>query len=231
MVSQMVTTPAGNPMDVTIALPGGSTFRRATATGLGTTTPLPPFTVTGTHGDWCPLRERRSPRSGSGLLPGVPVAIDGAAADVAIANPGEGARVTFAGVAGENLGLGISGVVLNPVSAATTNVAVYKPDASLLASVSCGTDGTRCAANLENLPVSGTYTIIVQPANGATGTQRVWISHDVGGTLVSGTPATVAIRGPARTPASALRLPRERCSPSRCGELPRAHRDRVSVSS
>jgi len=197
MVSQMVTTPAGNPMDVTIALPGGSTFRRATATGLGTTAPLPPFTVTGTHAvTVVPVAGTTQSAFRIGLLPGVPVAIDGAAADVAIANPGEGGRVTFAGVAGENLGLGISGVVLNPVSAATTTVAVYKPDASLLASVSCGTDGTRCAANLENLPVSGTYTIIVQPANGATGTQRVWISHDVGGTLVSGTPATVAISRP-----------------------------------
>jgi hypothetical protein len=100
------------------------------------------------------------------------------------------------GVAGENLGVGISGVVLNPSSAATTSVAVYKPDASLLASASCGIDGTRCASNLENLPVSGTYTIIVQPANGATGTQRLWLSHDVGGTLISGTPATVAISRP-----------------------------------
>ena len=196
-VSGIVTTPAGNSMEVTIALPDGSTFRRATVTGLGTTTALPPFAATGTHAvTLVPTLGTTQSAFRIGLLAGVAIAIDGAPADVAIANPGEGARVTFAGVAGENLGLGVSGVVLNPASAATTNVAVYKPDASLLSSVSCGTDGSRCAVNLENLPVSGTYTIIVQPANGATGTQRVWLSHDVGGTLVSGTPATVAISRP-----------------------------------
>jgi hypothetical protein len=147
-VSGIVTTPAGNSMEVTIALPDGSTFRRATVTGLGTTTALPPFAATGTHAvTLVPTLGTTQSAFRIGLLAGVAIAIDGVPADVAIANPGEGARVTFAGVAGENLGLGVSGVVLNPASAATTNVAVYKPDASLLASVSCGTDGSRCAAN------------------------------------------------------------------------------------
>ena len=49
MVSALVTLPAGNSLDWTIALPNGSTFRRGTAFGLGATAQLPPFTVTGTH--------------------------------------------------------------------------------------------------------------------------------------------------------------------------------------
>ena len=163
-----------------------------------------------------------------GLLGGVAIPVDGAAADVAIANPGEGARLTFAGVAGENLGLGVSGVALSPASVTTTNVSVYKPDASLLASVSCGTDGTQCATNLENLPVTGTYTIIVQPASGATGTQRLWLSHDVAGHARQRHSARASrSRVPARTRASPSRVRRERCSRCRCAPWRPIRRVRV----
>lgn len=200
MVSGLVTIPAGRTLDVTIALPSGSTFRRTNATGLGTTTPLPPFAVTGTHAvTVVPGAGTTQATFRIGLLGGVAVAIDGAAADVAITNPGEGARLTFAGVAGENLGLGTSGVVLSPASAATTNVAVYKPDGSLFASSNCGSAGTGCASNLQNLPVTGTYSIIVQPASGATGTARLWLSHDVSGALtVGGPPLLLSLDRPGR---------------------------------
>ena len=197
MVSGLVTVPANNSLDVTVALPNGSTFRRTSATGLGTTTLLPPFTTTGTH-TVVLMASTGTTQSAFkvGLLGGGAIPVDGAAADVAIANPGEGARLTFAGVAGENLGLGVTGVALSPSSVTTTNISVYKPDASLFASVSCATDGTGCATNLENLPVTGTYSIIVQPSSGATGTQRLWLSHDVTGSLAGGVPLGVALSRP-----------------------------------
>ena len=49
MVSGLAMMPAGNTLDINVALPSGSTFRRASAVGLGATTALPAFTVTGTH--------------------------------------------------------------------------------------------------------------------------------------------------------------------------------------
>ena len=197
MVSGLVTVPANNNLDVTVALPNGSTFRRAAAFGLGTTTPLPSFTTTGTHSVVLVASAGTTQSAFRvALLGGVAIAVDGAAADVPIANPGEGARLTFAGVAGENLGLGVTGVTLSPSSVTTTNVSVYKPDALLFASVNCATDGKGCATNLENLPVTGTYSIIVQPSSGATGTQRLWLSHDVAGIVASGVPLGVALSRP-----------------------------------
>ena len=120
----------------------------------------------------------------------------GGAVDLAIANPGEGARLGFTGVAGQNLGLGITGLVLSPTSATYASIAVYKPDASLLVSISCRVDGTQCAANLTNLPVTGTYSIIVQPASGATGSLQAWLSRDAAGTLASGTPLRLTLARP-----------------------------------
>ena len=197
LVSGLVTVPAGNTLDITVALPNGSTFRKANASGLGTTSQLPPFTVTGTHSVvLVPFTAGTSASFKAGLAGGAAIAIDGAPADAAIANPGEGARFTFAGIAGENLGLGISGVALVPASATATTVSVYRPDAALFASFGCGVDGTRCAANLQNLPATGLYSIIVQPMNGATGTQRLWLSRDMAGTLASGVPASVALSRP-----------------------------------
>lgn len=197
MVSGLVTAPAGNNLDITIALPNGSTFRKANAAGLGLTSPLPPFTVTGTHSVlFAPFVPVTQQTFKVGLVGGVAIPADGAAADVVIANPGQGARLTFAGIAGENLGLGVSGVALSPAAVTTTNLSVYKPDATLFVSFPCSVDGSRCAANLENLPVAGTYSIIVQPVNGATGTQRLWLSHDVTATLAGDAPSSVALSRP-----------------------------------
>ena len=197
MVAGLVTAPVNTPLDITIALPSGSTFRRTNALGLGTTTALAAFTVTGTYAvTLVPSDGTAQSAFKLALLQGRAIAVDGPPADVALVSPGDAARLTFAGVAGQNLGLGVSGVALNPAQAASTTVAVYKPDGALLAATPCSADGTRCATNLENLPVTGNYTLIVQPANGATGTQRLWLSRDVGGMLVTGTPTTVALSRP-----------------------------------
>ena len=196
MVSGLSFTPASGVLDVQLLLPSGSVFRRVNVTGLGITTPLAPFAVTGTYPVMVapPEGATQSTYKVSLLRGSSALAVDGLPADVAIANPGEAARLTFTGVAGDNVGLGISSVSLTP--AASTNVAAYKPDGSLLGSTTCSPDGADCASNFENLPVAGTYTIIVQPVNGATGAQRLWLSRDVAGALVSSTPLGVALPRP-----------------------------------
>ena len=197
MVSGLTMTPPIGSLDVQILLPNGSTFRRTGASGLGSTIPLAPFTVTGTHSVMlAPPAGATQSAYKVALLQGATLQVDGPPSDVALANPGEGARLTFAGAAGDNLGLGVSGVALNPALGASTSVAAYKPDGSFLASMVCRADGTTCATNLANLPATGTYTVIVQPVNGATGTQRLWLSRDVIGTLVSGAPLSVALPRP-----------------------------------
>ena len=197
MISGMTIAPVGTGLDFAIALPNGSMFRKGTAFGLGTTSQLPPFTTTGTHPVLLtPATVATQSAFQVGLLAGIPLSVDGAYFDLGIANPGEGGRINFAGTAGENLGLGINGVVLSPTSAANVSFSVYKPDATLLTAGRCFTDGTECAANLAKLPVTGNYSVIVQPANGATGTMRMWLSHDVTGTLASGTPYALSLARP-----------------------------------
>ncbi len=197
MVSALTTVPAETSLAYTIALPSGSTFRNGSAIGLGTTTQLPPFTVTGTYPVvFTPTSATTQTSFKLGLLAGVALPIDGAPASVSIANPGEGARLDFAGVAGESLGLGVTGLALTPASVTYAGFSVYKPDATLLASVTCYADGTQCSANLPNLPVTGSYSVIAQPASGATGTLQAWLSHDVAATLASGTPYGVALARP-----------------------------------
>jgi YD repeat-containing protein len=197
MVSGLTTVPAGGRLDYTIALPSGGTFRTGSASGLGSTTQLPPFTMTGTHSAVFTASTTTTQSAFKvGFLAGVVLPVDGGAIDLAIANPGEGARLNVAGVAGQNLGLGITGLVLSPTSATSASIAVYKPDAGLLASISCRVDGTQCAANLTNLPVTGTYSIIVQPASGATGTLQAWLSRDATETLSSGTPFRLTLARP-----------------------------------
>ena len=197
MVSGLTTVPAGSRLDYTIALPNGSTFRTGSAGGLGSTAQLPPFAVTGTHSVvFAASATTMQSAFRVGFLAGVALPVDGATGSVTIADAGEGARLHFAGVAGQNLGLGITGLVLSPASTTYASIAVYKPDARLLASVNCHVDGTQCAVNLANLPVTGTYSIIVQPANGATGTLQAWLSRDVAESLSSGTPFRLALARP-----------------------------------
>ena len=197
MVAGLTTVPTGNRLDYRITFPNGTTFRVGSASGLGSTAPLPPFTVTGTHSVVFVASATTTQSAFKvAFLAGAALPVDGAAVSVAIANAGEGARLHFAGVAGQNLGLGITGLVLSPVSAAYASIAVYKPDARLLASVNCRVDGTQCAVNLTNLPATGSYSIIVQPASGATGTLQAWLSRDATATLSSGTPLRLALTRP-----------------------------------
>jgi len=116
--------------------------------------------------------------------------------NLSIANPGEGARLNFSATAGENLGLGITGLVLSPSSVTRVDFTLYKPDGTGLSSGHCYTNATECTVNLANVPVTGSCSVIVQPASGATGAMQVWMSHDVSGTLVVGAPTSVALARP-----------------------------------
>lgn len=197
MVSGMTTAPAGQSLSFSIALPSGSTFRNGSATGSGTTTLLPPFVTTGTYAAvFTPAATATRAEFKVALLPGVALPVDGAALSLTITGTGDGARLVFAGTAGENMGLGISGLALAPASAGSVNFSVYRPDATLLATGTCDADGTRCAANLANLPTSGNYSVIVQPAGGATGSMQVWLSRDATGTLVAGAPLGLVLGRP-----------------------------------
>ena len=115
--------------------------------------------------------------------------VDGAATDVVIAQTGQTARLTFNGTAGQNLGLGISNFVLTPSeSSYYATFQFLKPNGTSLTTMYCYVSNGGCGQNLVNLPVTGTYTIVVTPYQGGTGGFTATLSTDFVDTLVAGTP-------------------------------------------
>lgn len=99
-------------------------------------------------------------------------------------------RYVFAGTLGQRLGLGGSGISVSPAGSAVT-VSITRPD-NTTALTSCSFFATGFGCNLPPLPSSGTYTVRVQPAPGATVTATLFLSNDVSGTLPgNGSVATV----------------------------------------
>ncbi|WP_425425592.1 Ig-like domain repeat protein [Uliginosibacterium gangwonense] len=97
------------------------------------------------------------------------------------------ANYTFTGNAGQNLGLGISGLSTSP-SGGNISVKVLAPDNSTVL-VDCGAiyasnGGGSC--NIPALPSSGTYSLRITPNSGATANFSATLSSDVTGTLAYG---------------------------------------------
>jgi large repetitive protein len=121
-------------------------------------------------------------------------AIDGSARIQSQATPGSYAISTgkvglylFDGVTGQRLSLGLSGLTTSPSSGGYVAVTVYKPDGSVL--TSCGNispSGGGC--ELAVLPISGTYTIVVDPPTTYTASFTLTLSQDVTATVIVNTP-------------------------------------------
>jgi hypothetical protein len=99
-------------------------------------------------------------------------------------------RVTFAGTAGRNVSLRVGFV---PTACCTVNVSILNPDGTrLVAPVAAGSGETLLDAR--TLPVTGTYTIVVDPFEVATGTVTLTL-FDVPGDVTT----TATLGGPAVT--------------------------------
>lgn len=114
------------------------------------------------------------------------VAIGGSATSVTISRAGQNARVTFAGSAGQRLGLGVSGVTISSLE-----VPVLNPDGSTLVWNSGGTSG---AESDFTLPAAGTYTVFLDPSGPLTGSATVTLSEDLMGSIsIGGSSTSVSI--------------------------------------
>ena len=118
------------------------------------------------------------------LLPDAPYALN-------IARRGQNARFAFSATAGQTIALRAASQVTMP---ANQNVyyTVYKPDGSVLQSAVYSPSGT---LNLPSLPVTGTYTVFVDPYYGSTEIAQI--------TLVSGVAETLTADGDVRSLATA----------------------------
>jgi hypothetical protein len=95
----------------------------------------------------------------------------GPAATVSVTTPGQNARVTFAGAAGQKVSVRVSNVSANAY------VSLFAPDGSYLArNVLVGAAGG--FLDTETLPSAGTYELLVDPQGAATGSATLTL-YDV----------------------------------------------------
>ena len=123
-----------------------------------------------------------------------PVTPGGAAATISNSTPGQNARVTFAGQAGQRISLKLSAVTMS-----LAFVSILKPDGSALVSTTyIGTAGG--FIDTRTLPTAGTYTILVDPQGMATGSMTLTlydVPADAGGPITPGwAAATVSMQTP-----------------------------------
>jgi YD repeat-containing protein len=115
--------------------------------------------------------------------------VDGAAVPVSLARPGQRARLTFAGTAGQRVSVHLAGI-----SITSGTVSVLNPDGTSLGSgVGFGV-GADATLDAPPLPATGTYSVLVDPANAYTGNLTLSLSQELTGTIaVDGAPVTATL--------------------------------------
>jgi YD repeat-containing protein len=106
------------------------------------------------------------------------ITIDGATVTSTLTVPGQRARYTFAGTAGQWVNLGLTAVTIS-----SSTVSLLKPDGTTLISSSFTTSGGSLDPTT-TLPTTGTYTIVVDPNGLATGSMTLTLTTPVTGTIM-----------------------------------------------
>ena len=122
--------------------------------------------------------------------------VDGGPVTVSPATPGQNAVISFDGTTGQRIFTQLTGGTFG--SSSNGRVYLRRPDGTTLASnTSCGTS---CVFDTTVLPVSGTYTLLVDPANAVTGSITAAITSvpaDATAALsLLGLPTSVSITAP-----------------------------------
>ena len=158
---------------VTIFKPNGTTLMssvRVSPSGGDVVLPMLPD-----NGTYTILIDPDNPNTGNATLTlsedaTYSIAIGGPPVTVSIARVGQRAKVTFTGSANQQVSLGMSGVTFG-----WSWVTIFKPDGTtLMASIRVSPSGGD--ATLVVLPVSGTYTILVDPDNPNTGSATLTLT-------------------------------------------------------
>jgi subtilisin family serine protease len=100
--------------------------------------------------------------------------IQGPAATLAMAVPGQNGSASFAGSAGQAVSIRLTGVTVGPSCCSSSKVSVLRPDGTtLVAPTFFGTSGKTLAVQL---PVAGTYRIVLDPQSASTGNVSVAVT-------------------------------------------------------
>ena len=122
----------------------------------------------------------------------------GSAVVITTTVPGQNARLTFSGTTGQRISINVS-----TNFTVCWTLAIIKPDGSnLLSNFGCGSSSF---VDPQQLPVSGTYTILIDPSGSATGQATVTAYNvtDVTGTVTIGGPSVSPV---ITTPGQVIRL-------------------------
>lgn len=105
------------------------------------------------------------------------ITIDGSSVTPTLTVPGQRARYTFSGTAGQWVNLGLSSV-----SITSSTVSMLKPDGTTLVSGTIGTSGGSLDPTTA-LPTTGTYTLVVDPGSTYTGSMTLTLSSALSGAI------------------------------------------------
>src|SRR6185312_9161974 len=113
---------------------------------------------------------------------GTPVTITTTAA-------GQNARYTFSGTAGQQMSMNLSNTTYTGCSAVVVNI--LQPSGASVGGTSTCANGSGFMDSI-TLPVTGTYTVLVNPQGTTTGSVTVLLNTftDITGTISAGTPLT-----------------------------------------
>jgi hypothetical protein len=112
--------------------------------------------------------------------------------------PNQFLRFTFTGAVGDNLGLDLANLALASGGVAQGGtVQVSRPDGALIGLPAQGSATfaatTGAGIRMQTLPQAGTYTVVVMPASGATGTLKLTLWRDVPDPLTIDAPYALTI--------------------------------------
>ncbi len=193
-IANLTTVPSGRTVAATIYRPDGTTFSTFTASAPAGFSKLAPLPTSGTYTIVVdPLYGATATMQVTAKL-GAALTLDGTPSAVATAAAGESALLTFAGTAGQNLGIGISGLTFAPTSVLHLVATVYRPDGALVVNnAGCMSSQGGCDLNLPNLPATGTYVVTLTPAGAATMSFTATLSSDVTASLSADTPYALSL--------------------------------------
>jgi hypothetical protein len=115
----------------------------------------------------------------------------GAPATIATSVPGQIARLTFSGNAGQRVSFKLTNVTIGTAATSSAKVSMLRPDGStLLSPAQFGLNGG--FVDVRSLSVTGTYTIVIDPQQGAVGSVTVTlydVPPDATGSISAGGPS------------------------------------------
>jgi YD repeat-containing protein len=199
-VSSLTTTPAGSIINYQVYSPSNAVIASGYVPSVGSTIYLPAIPATGSY--LVSLTSSTATFQLTAALQINPAAtVDGAPFVVTNALQGQPTRVTFSGNAGENLGVGISGLIRTNGNSGYSYVYlnVYKPDGTVMVSNrQCSQSNGGCEVNL-NILVTGQYSLLLTSPNPAvepnlTLSFAASVTHDLVTPLIADTPTSVSLR-------------------------------------